>query len=76
MKIYAIGHLVKTNPIQTQSKPVLSAVEWANSRKAKMDVNLYFIKDYRKNDDFSVRINKANFQNAKNERKLICYRGL
>ncbi len=25
MKIKAIGQLVKTNPIQTQSKPVLSA---------------------------------------------------
>jgi hypothetical protein len=25
----------KTNPIQTQSNPVLSAVEWANFRKAK-----------------------------------------
>jgi len=25
--------LEKTNPIQTQSKPVLSAVEWANFRK-------------------------------------------
>ena len=24
-----------SNPIQTQSKPVLSAVEWANFRKAK-----------------------------------------
>jgi len=30
MKILPIGQLVKTNPIQTQSKPVLSAVEWAN----------------------------------------------
>jgi len=29
-----------------------------NLRKAKMDVNLYFIEDYRKNDDFAVRINK------------------
>jgi len=28
----------KTNPIQTQSKPVLSAVEWANFRKAKMNL--------------------------------------
>ncbi len=46
MEINTIGHLVKANPIQTQSNPVLSAVEWAN------------------------------FQNAKNERKLICYRGL
>ncbi len=30
------GHK-KTNPIKTQSKPVLSAVEWANFRKAKMN---------------------------------------
>jgi len=34
----------KTNPIQTQfkpkSKPVLSAVEWANLRKAKMNLKL------------------------------------
>ncbi len=28
----------KTNPKQTQSKPVLSAVEWANFRKAKMNL--------------------------------------
>ena len=47
-----------------------------NLRKAKMNVNLYVIKDYRKKDDFLVRINKPNFQNAKNERKRICYRGL
>ncbi|MFZ2145762.1 MAG: hypothetical protein WAV28_00975 [Sedimentisphaerales bacterium] len=26
MKINPIGHLVKTNPIQTQSNPILSAV--------------------------------------------------
>ncbi len=26
MKIYPIGHLVKANPIQTQSNPILSAV--------------------------------------------------
>jgi len=32
-----------------------------NLRKAKMDVNLYFIEDYRKKDDFLVRINKPNF---------------
>ncbi len=76
MKINTIGQLVKTNPIQTQSNPVLSAVEWANLRKAKMNVNLTLTKDYRKKDDFIVRINKPNSQNAKNERKLICYRGL
>jgi hypothetical protein len=32
-----------------------------NFRKAKMDVNLYVIEDYRKKDDFVVRINKPNF---------------
>ena len=32
-----------------------------NSRKAKMNVNLTLTKDYRKKDDFSVRINKSNF---------------
>ncbi len=56
------------------SNPILSAV--GGFQKAKMNVNLTLTKDYRKNDDFTVRINKPNFQNAKNERKLICYRGL
>jgi len=76
MKINPIGHLVKTNPIQTQSKPVLSAVEWANFQKAKMNVNLTLTKDYRKNDDFVVRINKPNFRNGQNERKLSFNKGL
>ncbi len=47
-----------------------------NLQKAQMNVNLTLTKDYRKKDDFAIRINKPNFQNAKNERKLICYRGL
>jgi hypothetical protein len=34
----------KTNPIQTQSKPVLSAVEWANFRKAQNERKLTFSK--------------------------------
>ncbi len=54
----------KTNP----NKP--------NFQKAKMIVNLTLTKDYRKNDDFTVRINKPNFRKAQNERKRICYRGL
>jgi len=58
----------KNKPKQSQNKP--------NLRKAKMDINLYDIEDYRKKDDFIVRINKPNFQNAQNERKRICYRGL
>ncbi len=61
MKRKAIGHLVKTNPIQTQSNPVLSAVEWANFQNAKMNVNLYFIEDYRKKDDFIVRKKQTQF---------------
>ncbi len=61
MKINGSGESEKTNPIQTQSNPVLSAVEWANLRKAKMNVNLTLTKDYRKKDDFTVRINKPNF---------------
>jgi len=47
-----------------------------NRQKAKMNVNLTFTKDYRKKDDFIVRINKPNFQNAKNERKLNFNKGL
>ncbi len=61
------------------SAPVLSkveGVEWANLQKAKMNVNLTLTKDYRKKDDFVVRINKPNFQNAKNERKLNFNKGL
>ncbi len=56
MKENAIGHLVKTNPIQTQSTPI--------SKMPKMDVNSITTKDYRKKDDFVVRINKPNFQKA------------
>ncbi len=58
-----------------ESKPNSNPIK-PNLPKAKINVNLYVIEDYRKKDDFTVRINKPNFQNAKNERKLICYRGL
>jgi hypothetical protein len=42
---------------------VLSEVEWANLRKAKMNVNLTLKlkKDYRKNDALAVQKNKPNF---------------
>ena len=52
MKINPIGHLVKANPIQTQSNPI--------SSKAKMNVNSFITKDYIKNDAFAVQKNKAN----------------
>jgi len=59
------GH--KNKPNSNQIKP--------NLQKAKMNVNLYFIEDYRKKDDL-VRINKPKFQNAKNERKRFFTKGL
>jgi hypothetical protein len=58
-----------------ENKPNSNPIK-PNLRKAKMDVNLYFIEDYRKKDDFSVRINKPNFRNGQNERKLNFNKGL
>jgi len=43
-----------------QNKPNSNPIK-PNLRKAKMNVNLYVIEDYRKKDDFVVRINKPNF---------------
>ncbi len=63
MKENAIGHLVKTNPIKpnlSQLKPISMPIK-PNLRKAKMNINSIITKDYRKKDDFVVRINKANF---------------
>ncbi len=45
--------LGQNKPNQSQLKPI--------SSKAKMNVNLTLTKDYRKKDDFEVRINKPNF---------------
>ena len=58
-----------------ENKPNSNPIK-PNFKKAQMNVNSFITKDYRKNNDFVVRINKPNFQNAKNERKLIYYRGL
>jgi len=55
MKENAIGHLVKTNPIQTQSNPIKP-----NLQKAKMNINSLITKDYRRKDNFAVRIIKPN----------------
>ena len=41
-----------------------------------MNVNTLITKDYRKNDTFLVRINKPNFRNGQNERKLTYNKGL
>jgi len=47
-----------------------------NLQKVKMNVNLTLTKDYRKKDDFEVRINKPNSRKTQNERKHICHKGL
>ncbi len=41
-----------------------------------MNVNLYIIEDYRKKDDFIVRINKPNLRNGQNECNLKYNKGL
>ncbi len=64
MNINPIGHLLKTNPIK------------ANFKKAQMNINSLKTKDYRKKDDFVVRINKPNFRNGQNERKYLYHKGL
>ncbi len=58
-----------------ESKPNSMPIK-ANFQKAKMNVNLSLTKDYRKKDDFAVRINKPNFRNGQNERKLNFNKGL
>ncbi|HUU20209.1 MAG TPA: hypothetical protein VMW72_23875 [Sedimentisphaerales bacterium] len=64
-----------------QNKPNSNPIK-PNFRKAKMNVKLTLTKDYIKNDDFVVRINKPNLvrrrriPKAKNERKLTYNKGL
>jgi len=50
MKINTIGHLVKTNPIQTQSNPIKP-----NLPDAQMSVNSILTKDYERNDILQSR---------------------
>ena len=58
-----------------QSKPNSNPIK-PNCQKAQMNVNLSLTKDYRKKDDFLVRINKPNFRNAQNECNLKYNKGL
>ena len=60
MKINPIGHLVKTNPIQTQFKPNSNPIK-PNLPDAQMSVNSILTKDYERNDIFAVRKDKPNF---------------
>ena len=43
-----------------ENKPNSNPIK-TNFRKARMNANSLITRDYRKNDDFSVRINKPNF---------------
>jgi hypothetical protein len=61
-----------------QSKPNSNPIK-PNLRKAKMNVNSLITKDYRKKDDFIVRINKPNLVHRRriaNERKRFFTKGL
>jgi len=58
-----------------QNKPNSNPIK-PNLKRAKINANDFIIKDYGKKDDFVVRINKPNFQNAKNERKRFFTKGL
>ena len=55
---------VKNKPNSNPNKP--------NCRKAQMNVSSLITKDYRKKDDFTVRINKPNFVKGQNEQKIAC----
>ncbi len=65
----------KSNWTLGENKPNSNPIK-PNLRKAKMNVNSFITKDYRKKDDFEVQINKPNFRKAQNERKLICFKGI
>ena len=54
------GYENKLNWTLGQNKPNSNPIK-PNFRKAQMNVNLTLTKDYRKYDDFVVRINKPNF---------------
>jgi len=55
IKILSRWRSKKTNPIQTQTNPILSAVGGLQ-----MNVNSLITKDYRKKDDFAIQKNKPN----------------
>ncbi len=58
-----------------ENKPNSNPIK-PNLQKAKMNVNLTLTKDYRKNDDFTVRIKKPNFLKDKNECNPLYRKGL
>jgi len=72
---YTMDYENKSDRTLGENKPNSNPIK-PNLRKAKMNVNSLITKGYRKNDDFVVRINKPNFRNGQNERKLTYSKGL
>ncbi len=71
MKINPIGHLVKANPIQTQSNPI--------AERVKLMQSVYLQRIMKKNADMGYEKQtqfKPNFQKAQNECKLNFSKGL
>ena len=54
----------KSNWTLGQNKPNSKPIK-ANCRKGKIDAKYVLTKDYKKNDDFTVRINEPNFRTPK-----------
>jgi len=68
MKIFAIGHLVKTNPIQTQSNPIAERVELVQSVYLQRITEKTTISQSEKTNPISLK--------AQNERKRFFTKGL
>jgi len=72
---YTMDYENKSDRTLGENKPNSNPIK-PNLQKAEMNVNLTLTKGYRKNDVFVVRINKPNFRNGQNERKLNFNKGL
>ena len=71
MKINPIGHLVKTNPIQTQSNPIAERVKLMQSVYLQRIMKKNAAKGYEK-----TKPKQTQFPKCQNERKLISRKGL
>ncbi len=61
VNLYITTDYEKFIPLAGQkNKPNSNPIK-ANLKRAKMNINSIIAKDYRKKDDFEVRINKPNF---------------
>ena len=54
----------------SENKPNSNPIK-PNFKRAKMNANVFVTKDYRKKDDFAVRINKPNCRRGKTDAKCV-----